>query len=386
MSEMKVTQGETVDVAERHRFDAKKVERYMEEHVEGFRGPLTVGQFAGGQSNPTYRLDAPSGSYVMRRKPPGKLLPSAHAVDREFRVIKALNQTDFPVPRAYVLCEDETVTGTPFYIMSFMPGRVFWDPSMPDVSKSDRSKMFDSMNETLAKLHSYDPVKLGLEDYGRPGNYFARQISRWSKQYVASETETIDSMNKLMEWLPNNIPAGDETTIVHGDYAPHNIMFHPTEPRVMAVLDWEISTLGRPSGDLTYNTHPSRNRAGRTCRASISRRSASRRSMTTSPCIASARDARRWRTSTSTRRTICSAWRPSSRASSAAPATARPTTRTPPPTPPASAPWAPEKSRTKPPPMYKVLRLASVGETTATIEAAMGDAGWEEAKKAGAVG
>ena len=254
MSEMKVTQGETVDVAERHRFDAKKVERYMEEHVEGFRGPLTVGQFAGGQSNPTYRLDAPSGSYVMRRKPPGKLLPSAHAVDREFRVIKALNQTDFPVPRAYVLCEDETVTGTPFYIMSFMPGRVFWDPSMPDVSKSDRSKMFDSMNETLAKLHSYDPVKLGLEDYGRPGNYFARQISRWSKQYVASETETIDSMNKLMEWLPNNIPAGDETTIVHGDYAPHNIMFHPTEPRVMAVLDWEISTLGHPLGDLTYNT------------------------------------------------------------------------------------------------------------------------------------
>lgn len=245
---------DTGEVREKHRFEVKNLERYMEAHVEGFRGPLSVSQFSGGQSCPTYKLEAPSGTYVMRRKPPGKLLPSAHAVDREFRVMKALNQTDFPVPRAHVLCEDETIVGTAFYIMSFMPGRVFWDPTMPDMSKSERTAAYDSMNETLAKLHSYDHVALGLESFGRPGNYFARQISRWSKQYKASQTETVEEMDRLMEWLPGHNPTTDETCLVHGDYALHNIMFHPTEPRVLAVLDWEISTLGHPLGDLTYNT------------------------------------------------------------------------------------------------------------------------------------
>ena len=252
MTQQKVTTGETVEVLEKHQFDAGKLERYMDEHVEGFEGPMDVGQFAGGQSCPTYRIKARSGEYVMRRKPPGKLLPSAHAVDREFRIIKGLNQTDFPVPKAYVHCADESVTGTEFFIMSFVPGRVFWDPTMPDLTPAERAAAYDSMNEVLAKLHSYDYMALGLENHGRPGNYFVRQISRWSKQYVASETETIEEMNKLMDWLPESNPTTDETTLVHGDYSPHNILFHPTEPKVAAVLDWEISTLGHPLGDLTY--------------------------------------------------------------------------------------------------------------------------------------
>ena len=252
--ERTVSAGETVDVAERHQFEVKNLERFMEEHVEDFRGPLTVGQFAGGQSNPTYKLEAPSGEYVLRRKPPGTLLKSAHAVDREYRVMKALNQTDFPVPHMCAYSDDESIVGTEFFIMTFMPGRVFWDPTMPDVAKGDRTKMYDSMNETLAKLHSYDYKELGLEGYGKEGNYIARQIHTWTRQYKNSETQQIDEMDALIEWLPadNNTP--DETRIVHGDYAPHNVMFHPTEPRVQAVLDWEISTLGNPIGDLTYNT------------------------------------------------------------------------------------------------------------------------------------
>ncbi len=252
MSHPKVSKGETVEVLEKHQFDLKKLEEYMEANVEGFQGPATASQFAGGQSNPTYKIESPSGAYVMRRKPPGKLLPSAHAVDREFRVISGLNKTDFPVPKAYVHCTDESIAGTEFFIMSCEPGRVFWDPTMPDLSPEERAAAYDSMNEVLARLHSYDYVALGLENHGRPGNYFGRQISRWSKQYVASETQHVEEMNKLMEWLPANNPTTDETTLVHGDYSPHNILFHPTEPRVQAVLDWEISTLGHPLGDLTY--------------------------------------------------------------------------------------------------------------------------------------
>jgi len=255
MAQAQTTAGsDSNEVREKHRFEVKNLERFMEEHVEGFRGPLSVSQFSGGQSCPTYKLEAPSDTYVMRRKPPGKLLPSAHAVDREFRVMKGLNQTDFPVPHAYVLCDDESIVGTQFYIMSYTPGRVMWDPSMPEVSRSDRTAIYDSVNETLAKLHSYDHVALGLEDHGRPGNYFARQIHRWSKQYKMSESETIEEMDRLMEWLPAHNPTSDETCIVHGDFAMHNIMIHATEPRVLAVLDWEISTLGHPLGDLTYTT------------------------------------------------------------------------------------------------------------------------------------
>ncbi len=244
----------TVPVLPVHKFDEGRLFEYLSDCVEGFEGPMTVRQFEGGQSNPTYMLVTPNQSYVLRRKPPGKLLPSAHAVDREFRVISALNQADFPVPRAHVLCEDESVTGTMFFVMDHIEGRVFWDGIMEELSREERVQAFDSMNATIAKLHSLDHVALGLEDFGRPGNYFARQISRWSKQYVASETAKIDEMDRLIDWLPQNIPGNDETCLIHGDYALHNIMFHPTEPRVVAVLDWELSTTGHPLGDITYNT------------------------------------------------------------------------------------------------------------------------------------
>jgi aminoglycoside phosphotransferase (APT) family kinase protein len=246
----------TKEVGERHRFDEKKLEAYLSDHLPGFRGPLSVFQFKGGQSNPTYQLVTPSKKYVMRRKPPGKLLPSAHAVDREFRVLSALHPTGFPVAKPWLLCEDESITGTMFYVMDFIEGRVMWDATMPDIAPRQRSAMFDSANETLAKLHSFDYVKLGLSDYGKPGDYFARQISRWSKQYVASETEKNPEMDRLMEWLPKNIPPDNSVSLVHGDYHFSNIMFHPSEPRVVAVLDWEISTIGNPLGDLTYHIMP----------------------------------------------------------------------------------------------------------------------------------
>ncbi len=245
---------DTVEIVEKHRFDEAKLVDYMAAHVEGFEGPLKISQFSGGQSNPTYKLDTPKQSYVLRRKPPGKLLPSAHAVDREYRVISALNQTDFPAPRAYILCEDDSVLGTAFYIMECVEGRVFWDFRMLELAPEQRRKVFRSMCETLAKLHSFDYAALGLEDFGRPGNYFARQISRWSKQYQLSETAKIETMDKLIEWLPTAIPEDDSVSLVHGDFALHNILFHPTEPRVAAVLDWELSTIGHPLGDLFYNT------------------------------------------------------------------------------------------------------------------------------------
>ena len=243
----------TRDVAAAHRFDAAVLERYLREHLPGFTGPLDVAQFSGGQSNPTFRLDTAGGAYVLRRKPPGKLLPSAHAVDREFRVMSALAATGVPVPRCHLLCTDESVIGSIFYVMDYVPGRVFWDPLLPGLAPAERAPIFDAMNGVIATLHSVDPAAVGLADYGRPGNYFARQIDRWSRQYQASETEPIEAMHRLIEWLPRNIPQGEETAIVHGDFRMDNLIFHPTEPRVLAVLDWELSTLGHPMADFAYH-------------------------------------------------------------------------------------------------------------------------------------
>lgn len=243
----------TREVAERLRFDEKRLADYLSAHAEGFRGPLEVRQFKGGQSNPTYQLITPTKKYVLRRKPPGKLLPSAHAVDREYRVITALGTTGFPVARTYCLCEDDSVIGTMFYVMDCVEGRIFWEPTLPGMEPRERFAIYDSMNETLARLHTVDYEKIGLADFGKPGNYFARQISRWTKQYQASETGTISEMDRLIEWLPTTIPAGDETTIVHGDYRIDNMIFHPTEPRVLAVLDWELCTLGHPLADFSYH-------------------------------------------------------------------------------------------------------------------------------------
>jgi aminoglycoside phosphotransferase (APT) family kinase protein len=242
----------TRPVEERHRIDEANLDRWLSEHVEGYAGPLTVLQFKGGQSNPTYRLDTPGRSYVMRRKPFGKLLPSAHAVDREFRVISALGRQGFPVAKAYALCTDDGVIGSAFYIMSMEEGRVFWDPTLPSQPPETRRQIFTSKVETLAKLHMFDPNAIGLSDYGKPGNYFARQVDRWTKQYRASETQHIAEMEKLIEWLPRTLPEQMRVSIVHGDYRLDNMIFHPTEPRVKAVLDWELSTLGDPMADFTY--------------------------------------------------------------------------------------------------------------------------------------
>jgi aminoglycoside phosphotransferase (APT) family kinase protein len=243
----------TMQVQERHRFDELSLVRFMSDRVAGFVPPLQVEQFKGGQSNPTYRLtDGAGRQYVLRRKPPGKLLPSAHAVDREFRVIAALNKTDVPTPRAYALCEDDGVVGTAFYIMEYCDGRVLWDPLLPEVPKEGRTAIHKATFEVLARLHAVDYVALGLADFGRPGSYVARQISRWGKQYKASETEKIESMDLLLDWLPANLPATDETVLVHGDYRLDNMVFASGEPRVLGVIDWEISTLGDPLAELSY--------------------------------------------------------------------------------------------------------------------------------------
>ncbi len=225
----------------------------MLSHVEGFHGPLSVRQFRGGQSNPTYLLESPSGRYVLRRKPPGKLLKSAHAVDREYRIISALYGADFPVPRPYALCKDDEVVGTMFFIMEFVEGRIFWELDMPQSDPEERSAIYDHANRTIADLHNINYEMLGLEDYGKPGNYFARQISRWSKQYVASETSKIRAMDRLIEWLPGHIPDDESAAIVHGDFRLDNMIIHPEEPRIIAVLDWELSTIGHPLGDFTYH-------------------------------------------------------------------------------------------------------------------------------------
>ena len=245
----------TAEVREAHRFDVSALERFMAGEVSGFAGPLRVEQFKGGQSNPTYKLVTPSHSYVLRRKPPGKLLPGAHAVDREYRVIDALGREGFPVPAALARCDDEGVIGTPFYIMEMVEGRIFWDITFPEVERTERAAYFDAMNATIAALHCIDPARAGLADYGKPGNYFARQIARWSKQYLGDvEAGRVAAMDRLVEWLPENIPADEgEARIIHGDFRCDNMIFHVTEPRVLAVLDWELSTLGHPLADFAYH-------------------------------------------------------------------------------------------------------------------------------------
>jgi aminoglycoside phosphotransferase (APT) family kinase protein len=243
----------TKDVAEALRFDVSRLEEYLAAHVRGFAGPLSVQQFRGGQSNPTYVLETPARRYVLRRKPPGKLLPSAHAVDREFRVISALHGAGFPVAEPFVYCADESVVGTEFYVMGFVDGRVIWEPGMPGSTPDERRAVFDVMNATLAQLHSFDPVAIGLGDFGRGENYIERQVDRWSKQYRASETEKIDEMERLMAWLPSHLPPASPVRLVHGDYRLDNIILAASEPTVLAVLDWESSTLGDPLADLTYH-------------------------------------------------------------------------------------------------------------------------------------
>lgn len=249
----------TKEVAEGHRIDEAALESYLKSHIEGFAGPMKVEEFKGGQSNPTYKLTTPERAYVLRRKPPGTLLKSAHAVDREYRVITALYNTDVPVPRTYCLCEDEEVLGTIFYVMEFMEGRVIWEPLVPGVSVEDRRKIFESQVDFMANLHLVDYEAIGLGDFGRPGNYFARQISRWTKQYQLSETEEIVEMNRLIDWLPDNIPEDESVSLVHGDFRLDNAVLHPTEPRIIAGLDWELATLGHPLGDFTYHLMQWRN-------------------------------------------------------------------------------------------------------------------------------
>ena len=233
--------------------DTRHLESWLARNVHGYAGPAAAEKFADGQSNPTYRLTAKSGTYVLRRKPPGALLASAHAVDREFRVLEALGRAGMPVPRVFALCADESVVGSMFYVMEFVDGRVLWEPTLPGMTPAERAAIFDSMNATIAKLHSVDYAAVGLGDFGRPGNFLERQVARWSKQYRASETEALEAMDRLIDWLPRRIPAGGDTRVVHGDYRLDNLIIHKTEPRVVAVLDWELSTLGDPLADFAYH-------------------------------------------------------------------------------------------------------------------------------------
>ncbi len=243
----------TKEVADALKIDAARLEQYLAAQVKGFAGPLTVKQFKGGQSNPTYFLQTPSRAYVLRRKPPGKLLPSAHAVDREYRVISALAAQGFPVAEPFLYCDDESVAGTAFYVMGFVDGRVFWEPNMPASNPAERAAVYDAMNETIARLHGFEPAKIGLADYGRGENYVARQVERWSKQYRASETEKIEEMERLIAWLPQHIPPAGPVRLVHGDYRLDNMIVARDEPKILAVLDWELSTLGDPLADFTYH-------------------------------------------------------------------------------------------------------------------------------------
>jgi aminoglycoside phosphotransferase (APT) family kinase protein len=249
----------TMPVSERQQFNVAALADYMRQYVEGFdakhAGDLKVEQFKGGQSNPTFKLSAGDQRFVMRAKPGpvAKLLPSAHAIEREFKVMDALNKAGFPAAKQYALCTDEDVIGRAFFIMEFVDGRVLWDQSLPGMSPTERAEIYDEMNRVIAQLHTIDYAAIGLADYGKPGNYFARQIDRWTKQYRASETEKIEAMDNLIAWLPDHIPAGEDTSIVHGDYRLDNMIFHPNEPRILALLDWELSTLGHPLADFSYH-------------------------------------------------------------------------------------------------------------------------------------
>jgi aminoglycoside phosphotransferase (APT) family kinase protein len=243
----------TKEVAAPLRFDPARLEAHLSREVRGFAGPLSVRQFKGGQSNPTYLLETPARKYVLRRKPPGKLLPSAHAVDREFRVISALHAQGFPVAEPVLYCADESVAGTAFYVTGFVAGRVFWNPEMPGSNPAERAAVYDAMNGAMARLHSFEPGAIGLGDFGRGENYVARQVDRWSKQYRASETDKIDPMERLIEWLPAHSPPAGPLRLVHGDYRLDNLIVHASEPKVLAVLDWELSTIGDPLADFTYH-------------------------------------------------------------------------------------------------------------------------------------
>ncbi len=242
-------------VTERHRFDEARLAAHLRENLPGFAGPLEVRQFQGGQSNPTYLLVTPGQRYVMRSKPGpvARLLPSAHAIEREYRVMRALAPQGVPVPQMLLLVEDESIIGRAFFIMSHVDGRIFWDQSLPGMAAPERSAIYDEMNRVLAALHSVDAAGAGLADFGKAGNYFMRQIGRWSKQYLASETEKIEAMDQLLAWLPAHVPAGDETAVVHGDFRMDNLIFDPVQPKIVAVLDWELSTLGHPLADFSYH-------------------------------------------------------------------------------------------------------------------------------------
>ena len=233
--------------------DAARLEPWLEANVAGYRGPLEIARFQGGQSNPTFRLTTPGATYVLRRKPAGEVLPSAHAVDREFRVLRALHGTEVPVARPLALCTDPDVIGSMFYVMDYVDGRIFWEQSLPGLAPAERGALYDAMGATIAALHRLDWQALGLADYGRPGNYLARQVARWTRQYRASETETIEAMDRLIDWLPAHLPAREVPALVHGDFRMDNLIFHPTEPRVLAVLDWELSTLGDALADFGYH-------------------------------------------------------------------------------------------------------------------------------------
>ena len=242
----------TSTVRAAHRFDEDRLAGVVRDHLPDAEGKLTVEQFGYGQSNPTFLLRWPNAEYVLRKQPPGELLPSAHAVDREFRVQKALEGTSVPVAKMHFFSDDRSIVGTPFYVMERKVGRVFTDCALPGTEKDDRAPMYRSVAETLAKLHTVDPAAVGLGDFGRPGSYYERQFNRWSRNYLQTKTREIAEMDRLMEWLPPRLPPGDETTIAHGDFRIGNVMFHPTEPRVIAVFDWELATLGHPLSDLAY--------------------------------------------------------------------------------------------------------------------------------------
>jgi aminoglycoside phosphotransferase (APT) family kinase protein len=246
-------EGKTTAVRENHRFDETNLARYLSDRMPGFRGPLEVSQFLVGQSNPTFLLETPQGRFVMRKKPNGTLLQSAHQVEREYRIISALANTGVPVPRTHLLCEEPDVIGTSFFVMDYVEGRIIVEPLLPGLKRDERAAIYDSMNDTLARLHKVDFRAVGLGDYGRPEGYVARQVARWSKQYKASETEPIEAMDRLIDWMQAHIPLDDETTFAHGDFRLGNLILHPSEPRVVAVLDWELSTLGHPLADLAWN-------------------------------------------------------------------------------------------------------------------------------------
>ena len=244
---------ETTQVRSGHGFDADALSQQLVAAIPGFAGPITVHQFKGGQSNPTFLIETRERRYVVRKKPPGELLPSAHQVEREYRVMRALSGTGVPVPKVHVLCEDASVIGTPFFVMDCLDGRVFRDTRLPGMRPDERGAIYDAMGEALAKLHGVDWRAIGLADFGKPENYLARQIARWTRQYQASKTHAIEAMDRLIEWLPAHVPSKEEVSVAHGDFRLENLIFHPTEPKVMAVLDWELSTLGHPLSDLAYN-------------------------------------------------------------------------------------------------------------------------------------